>query len=46
MKRNHDLKIKLTAEELQTLKRKAEIIGIPTSSYARFIILNATPKKR
>lgn len=41
MKRNHQIVIKLSLEELQKLKQKAELLGMTISAYLRFISLSA-----
>jgi len=39
MKRNHDLIIKVTAEEKAKIKKKAQACGLNLSSFVRFIAL-------
>lgn len=41
MKRNHEIRIKLSEEELAVVKRKAEQTGMSLSSLARFLLKNS-----
>jgi predicted DNA binding CopG/RHH family protein len=41
MKRNHQVPVKLSKEELETIERKAVAMGMPISSFMRFISLKA-----
>jgi len=44
MSRVYELRIKLTKEELQKIKTKAEKVSMPTSAFVRFIALNSAIK--
>lgn len=37
MKRNHEIRVRLSAEELDKIKKKAESCGMNISSYLRFL---------
>lgn len=39
--RNHQLEVKLTTEELEKIKGKAELLGVKPSVYLRMIGLSA-----
>jgi predicted DNA binding CopG/RHH family protein len=44
MKRNHEIRIKLSSEELQQLKKKSEQSNMPLSSLVRYVALNSKIK--
>lgn len=44
MKKNKSIHIKVTTEQEQKLKKKAEKCGLSLSSYILFISLNTEPK--
>jgi len=41
MKKNHEVTIRYSVEELEKVKRKAEQLGMPVSSFVRTISLIA-----
>lgn len=41
MKRNHEVRVKLSQEELGIIKTKAKSLGMATSSFLRVIALKA-----
>lgn len=41
MKRNYDIGVKLTKEEEERIKNKADKLGMTKSEYVRFVCLNA-----
>jgi len=41
-RKNHEIRIKVSAEELETIKRKAEKVGVPVSSFLRTLGLIST----
>ena len=41
MPKNHDIKIRLSEEELQKIKTKSKELGMSISSFMRFISLKA-----
>ena len=42
MKKNHEITIKVSEEELESIKKKAQMLGLPISSYMRMMSLGAT----
>ena len=44
MKREHILKIRLSSDEKETLKKKAHACALPLSSYTRLVLIRSTPK--
>ncbi len=44
MKRNHDVRVKLSKEERELLTKRAERIGLNLSTYLRYIALNTSVK--
>lgn len=44
MKRNHEITLRVSKEELEKLKRIAEESGLPLSAYCRYVILNVKPQ--
>lgn len=45
MKRNHDLRVKLTKEEHENIKKKAEKAMLPVTVFARLLLLKSTVKQ-
>lgn len=41
MKKNHTIEIRLSQEELDKLKKKAELMGLPVSAFIRMIALKS-----
>lgn len=41
MAKNHDVRVRLSDEELQKIKRKAEELGMQVSSFLRFVALKS-----
>lgn len=41
MIKNHDVRVRLSAEELSRVKLKAQKLGMKVSSYLRFLGLNS-----
>jgi predicted DNA binding CopG/RHH family protein len=41
MKRNHDMRIRLSQEELEKIKGKAQALGISISDFVRLLCLSA-----
>ena len=41
MGRNHELKLKLSKEEKEKLRKKAEELGLPISTYIRMVSIKA-----
>ncbi len=41
MGRNHELKLKLSKEEKEKLKKKADELGLPVSTYIRMVSIKA-----
>lgn len=41
MRKNHEVTIKLNKEELEIIRKKAKILGLPVSTFLRMIGLNA-----
>jgi len=39
--RNHEIRVKFKKEELEKIKSKAETMGLPVSTFIRFICLSA-----
>lgn len=46
MKRNHEIRIKLSAEEHEKLKKKAEEVGMSISSLMRYLAIYSQIKVR
>ena len=44
MSRNNEVRIKLNPGELEIIKKKSQMMGMPISSYMRFISLTALIK--
>lgn len=44
MRKNDQIHIKISTEEKNTLKKRANSTGLELSSYCRFILLKAEPK--
>jgi predicted DNA binding CopG/RHH family protein len=42
MKKNHEVRIKVTEEELEKLGRKADACGVPVSTFLRMVGLKST----
>lgn len=40
MKKNHEIRIKVSQQELELIKRKAELTHLSLSAYARYLLLN------
>ena len=41
MKKNHEVRVKLSDEELKKIKNKAEELGLPVSTFLRVLGLTA-----
>lgn len=41
MGRNHEIRIKLSKEEYEAVKKKSQKTGMPISSLVRFLLLNS-----
>lgn len=41
MKKNHEVRVKFSMEELERVKQKAEELGMPVSTYLRFLGLSS-----
>lgn len=44
MKKNSDIHIKLSTEQKEVLRKRAESVGLSLSSYIVFVLLNTKPK--
>lgn len=44
MKKNHDLKVHLSLEELAEIKKKADQLGMKPSAFLRFVGLKSSIK--
>lgn len=42
MKRNHELRVKLSKEELEMIKKKSDRLGMKPSPFLRFLGLKST----
>ncbi len=40
-KANHELRIRITSEQLQKIKNKAELLGMSVSDFVRFVCLQS-----
>lgn len=45
MKKNNSIHLKLTTNQKDLLKKRAEQVGLSLSSYILFVVLNAKPIK-
>lgn len=43
-KQNHEIRVKLSNDELERIKRKAEAVGMKLSTYLRYLGLNTQIK--
>ena len=44
MKKNHEIRIKVSVEELELIKRKADSVGMTMAAFLKFIAKNSTLK--
>ncbi len=44
MKRNHEIRVKLTEEEKLAIEKKALAIALDPPAYARMVLLKTTPR--
>jgi len=44
MKKNHEIRVKLSEEEHKRINKKAELSGMKPSAYLRYLGLNTTIK--
>jgi predicted DNA binding CopG/RHH family protein len=42
MKKNHEIRVKVSDEELERIEKKAEKLGMPVSTFLRVLGLTAT----
>jgi len=42
MNRNHEIRVKLSKEEYEKVKKKCSLAGMPMSSYLRYLALKST----
>lgn len=44
MKKNYEIRLKVSKEELDKIRQKAQEVGLPVSAYVRSMALIAKPK--
>lgn len=43
MKKNHEIRVKVSKDELESIRKKAEAIGMTTSGFLRLLGLSSKP---
>ncbi len=45
MKRNHSIEVKVSAEELSSIKSKSDMLGLSMAAFVRIVAMNAKLEK-